>query len=278
MQYVTRTFWMFAIIAALMTALLGSSAHAQLAARGDSSVGWCAIQARLTVKSFSLIIDKSRGDGYGRIVCEYADGSEEILPIRVKTKGMGVGVNFPKVYQETTAKMMASGFGVAGGGAQALIGTYVMGQGGAHIANVGGDLGINMTANRHGFSIPLTLQTANARRNEEAVGFGLDVGYMQISIDPNNTQARHMNKLPLRRPVARPMPTRPMMPVARPAVAPAPVMAAPVARPAVSVPQERLNVPPVGTGDEISGSSDGQVSENAPQVDEATPDQVAQSN
>lgn len=189
---------------AVLTALvLGAvTARAQMVTRGQVAVGWCAIQARVKIKVTGLDIQKSRGEGYGRVVCTYADGNEEVLPIHLQTKGMGVGVRHDNPSTTSVVDFLTPSFGVTGGGAQGLIGTYLLNKHEARVTTVAsdGEPAVSAKAVRRGFAMPMFIRAYNSRKLAQVIGFGSQYGYIQISVDGTNEQAGHMRELPLRRP------------------------------------------------------------------------------
>lgn len=134
-------------------ALLSMASAAQAQVAVNSSVGFCAIAAQLTVQSLHVGIGGSTGEGMGRITCDYKDGREEVIPVHISTFGLGIGAGL----SETRAMMIATGIGV-NDGPQALLGTYLSSKADVQIFPVGGEIGVAVTANRDGFSLPLTLQ------------------------------------------------------------------------------------------------------------------------
>lgn len=231
------------VAAALLAVFSAASiASAQVAVpEANEPIGWCSIQSRMVIDSLDLIINVTRGRGYGRIICEYADGSEEILPIRLSTRGVGLGLKLP-IEQMVSAKMYSSGFGITFRGAQGLLGTYAMTRVGGQLAELNGDIGLNASITADGFSIPMTIQV----KRGFGIGLAANIGYIELMPDPYNEQARHMRVLPIERPVRveRHVEVREGGPVYRPLRRPVnPGVPVPVAVPAVKpASQHRLPV------------------------------------
>lgn len=182
-------------LAALAVLFAGHSASAQLVVpAGTRPVGYCAIQARLTISSGALGIAVSSGQGFGRVVCDYRDGTQEIMPILIETSAIGVGVQLPET---VSAKLFAPGFGVTDAGAVGLLGTYgvIRATGGVGYAN--GEIGLGLTVNETGVTIPAILQLDAAFHFLAAT---LNVGEMTLHFDPRNLQARYVQQLPIQHP------------------------------------------------------------------------------
>lgn len=176
------------ILAALTLSLFGAFAEAQFAQPGPyGPPGWCYIQAHLRMRSGAFLFGGAEGHGFGRIVCEYADNTAEVLPILIDTSAFGLGFEIP---EEFDAKMFTSGLiGVSGHGAAGYLGTYMTSRLKLGIGPLNGELGLN--ANLDGFSIPFTVQLD---AEFQAVAATLKFGEMVIRFDPRNIQARHLHE------------------------------------------------------------------------------------
>lgn len=159
-------------ILAAMTA--APAAQATVAGGPTGSVGHCSIQANLVIQSLHLGIGGSRGIGRGDIICNYVDGSREIIPVVIKTKGAGVGLGLSK----TEAFLFSTGIGVASSG-YTLLGKYATVKGSAQAVIIGAEVGLSLTAKRGGFSIPLDLKVKGGPGLEVAA----DLGQMKIELD-----------------------------------------------------------------------------------------------
>ncbi len=175
----------FSILAALVASFLGSFAEAQFAVREDSDApGWCHIQARLRVRSGAFIVGGAEGHGYGRIVCDYADDTTEVLPIRIDTIALGVGFEMP---EEFDAKMFTSGLiGGTDRGAIGYLGSYLTSRLAVGVGPLNGEFGVSL--NTDGFSIPMTVQLD---QGFQFLAASLKFGEMNIRFDPKNLQSRH---------------------------------------------------------------------------------------
>lgn len=235
------------------------SADAQMRQKAEiSDAGWCAIQAQMTIKSVYKSIDKSRGDGFGRIVCKYIDGTEEILPVRLKTKGIGIGGGSGSKAQQflnrsgsgdlqtsddasgISTVINSPGFRISIGDARLLLGTYTVASTGIHnrVSALGGKAMVRerAIASRRGLALPMTFESSGAR----ASGFGVFWGYMQITYDSQNTAGQYLENLPIQTPAMRSSPFDMAM--------------------SQSLPQLRNDGPrKVGTPEDVKGSSDGRL-------------------
>lgn len=183
------------ILAALAAVFVGHSVSAQVVVpAGQRPLGYCAIQARLTMNSGALGIAVLQGQGFGRVVCKYRDGSDEIMPILVETSAVGVGIQLPETM---SGKLFAPGFGVTDAGAVGLLGTYgvIRATGGIGYAN--GEIGLGLTINETGVSIPAIMQLDTGFHFLTAT---LNFGQMTIRFDPQNLQARYVHLLPVQSP------------------------------------------------------------------------------
>jgi len=183
------------ILAALAAVFVGHSVSAQVVVpAGQRPLGYCAIQARLTMHSGALGIAVLQGQGFGRVVCKYRDGSDEIMPILIETSAVGVGIQLPETM---SGKLFAPGFGVTDAGAVGLLGTYgvIRATGGIGYAN--GEIGLGLTINETGVSIPAIMQLDTGFHFLTAT---LNFGQMTIRFDPQNLQARYVHLLPVQSP------------------------------------------------------------------------------
>lgn len=183
------------ILAAIATVFTSHLASAQVVVPvGMRPAGYCAIQARLTINSGALGIALSQGQGFGRIVCDYRDRTQEIMPILIETSAIGVGVQLPEIM---TGQLFAPGFGVTDVGAVGLLGTYGVIRATAGVGYANGEIGLGLTINETGFSIPAILQLDAGFHFLTAT---LNLGEMTIRFDPRNLQARYVHQLPVQHP------------------------------------------------------------------------------
>jgi len=179
------------------------------------ATGWCKIQARMRITQGAVILGGAFGRGFGRIVCRYDNGVNEVLPILIETSAIGIGLQWP---EDMDAKMISSGFGITNAGANGLLGTYAIARLGAGVGYANGQIGVNATLNGTGLSIPMTFQFD---QGFQLVAAALNFGEMTLLYDPANTQARFFPMAPVMAPRPVPAPRASAYPVARPANRPA---------------------------------------------------------
>lgn len=161
-----------AIAAGLLA--LTSVASATVVGNRDGDVGACAIQANLRIQSLHLVLGGSYGVGRGDIVCSYVDGHREMIPVIVRTSGVGIGAGV----SSTEAVLFSAGIGVLRSG-HSLLGSYAMAKASAQAVVIGADVGLSFTAKRSGLSIPIDLKLKAGPGLELAA----DIGKMTIELD-----------------------------------------------------------------------------------------------
>jgi hypothetical protein len=164
----------FGLALGVLALIAAPKAEATMAGAPDT-VGACTIQADLRIDSLHIVIGGSRGFGYGNIVCNNVNGTQDVIPVIVRTQGYGVGIGGSSV----RAAMLSAGIGVVNSGYD-LLGRYAMAKGSAHFFAIGADIGLSITADGNGFSIPLNFQVK--------AGPGLEVsvdlfGSMTVELD-----------------------------------------------------------------------------------------------
>jgi hypothetical protein len=144
------------------------------AAKAEASVGYCSIQANIQIDSAHILVGGSRGYGKGEILCTELNGFQYNIPVIVRTKSFGIGLGA----SSTQALLSSAGIGVMESGYD-LLGKYAMVKGSAQVINLGADVGVSLTANRNGFSLPLDLKMKAGPGLELAV----NIGSMTIEYD-----------------------------------------------------------------------------------------------